>query len=107
MLDDDEEDIKRAPAWTTVVSFLAYFGFFIFLLAKYGRTDDPSWIRGLNQLIIICFAVLLFSLNFIDNYLQKRNKHIAWFDFIHRMFSGCMLGVFMTQLLLGIILMGL
>lgn len=45
MINNDKDERKQGPDWLIVVSFFAYFGFFIFLLAKYGRSDDPSWIR--------------------------------------------------------------
>lgn len=45
MINNDKDERKQEAGWLIVVSFFAYFGFFIFLLAKYGRSDDPSWIR--------------------------------------------------------------
>ncbi len=85
---------KRAPAWLSVVSFLVYSSFFIFLMYRYGYSNtDTSWIKELNYLIIQISFITAIGFDIADKLLKKSGKYSPVFDFIHRTISGCIAGM--------------
>lgn len=85
---------KRAPAWLSIVSFLVYSSFFLFLMYKYGYSKtDTSWIRELNYTIIQISFITLIVFDATDKLLNKNAKYFFVFDFMHRTVSGCIAGM--------------
>lgn len=63
---------KRAPAWLSVLSFLAYSSFFLFLMYRYGYSNtDTSWIKELNYSFIQISFITAIGFDITDKLLKK------------------------------------